>query len=95
MSFWKSLFGGGASAGGAAGKSGAPVEYKGFTLRVAPYESEGQYQTAGVIEKEIAGVRKEHRFIRADRFASREDAAEFSLLKARQLVDQMGDKMFD
>jgi len=91
MSFWKSLFGG--SSGGVE-KASEPVEYNGFTIRATPYKSEGQYQTAGVIEKDVAGVRKEHKFIRADRHASYDDAVEFSLGKARQIVDQQGDRMF-
>jgi hypothetical protein len=40
-------------------------------------------------------VRKEHKFIRADRHASYEDAVEFSLSKARQIVDQQGERVFD
>ena len=91
MSFWKSLFGG-ASAGR---KEPEPVEYNGYLIRPAPFEAEGQYQTAGTIEKEIAGARKEHRFIRADRHPSHEAAVEFTVLKARQIVDQVGDRMFD
>jgi hypothetical protein len=48
----------------------------------------------GVIEKEIAGEMKSHRFVRADRFATREEADQLTLVKARQIVDQMGDKVF-
>jgi len=92
MSFWKSLFGGGSSESEA--KASAPGEYSGFTIRAAPYKAEGQYQTAGVITKDIGGVAKEHKFIRADRHASYDDAVEFSLGKARQIVDQQGDRMF-
>src|SRR6185295_1851903 len=77
MSFWKSLFGG-SSQGGGEGKPSEPVDYNGFTIRAAPYKSEGQYQTAGVITKEVGGVTKEHKFIRADRHASYDDAVEFS-----------------
>ena len=94
MSFWKSLFGGG-SATESEGKPGAPVEYNGFTIRAAPYKAEGQYQTAGIITKEVGGVAKEHKFIRADRHASYDDAVEFSLAKARQIVDQQGERMFN
>jgi hypothetical protein len=71
-----------------------PVEYKGFIIRAAPYKSEGQYQTAGTIEREIGGVRKEHRFVRADAFASYDDAANFALSKARQIIDLQGDRIF-
>jgi hypothetical protein len=92
MSFWKSLFGGGATE--SAEKASEPVEYNGFTIRAAPYKAEGQYQTAGTITKDVGGVVKEHKFIRADRHASYDDAVEFSLSKARQIVDQSGDRMF-
>jgi hypothetical protein len=95
MSFWKKLFGGGGSseADGPAAPAKS-VEYNGFTIRAAPYKSEGQYQTAGVVEKEIGGVAKEHKFIRADRFPSLDDAVEFSLTKGRQIVDEQGERMF-
>jgi hypothetical protein len=90
MSFLKKLFGGGES--GAV--PGASVEHEGFTIRAEPFKAEGQYQTAGVIEKEIGGVRKEHMFIRAERHASFEGAVEFTLLKGRQIVDQEGERLF-
>ncbi|MDR3423021.1 MAG: HlyU family transcriptional regulator [Xanthobacteraceae bacterium] len=92
MSLVRALFGGPRSGEGE--KVSEPVEYKGFLIRAAPYKSEGRYQTAGVIEREIGGERKEHRFIRADAFASYEDAVQFSLAKARQLVDLQGERMF-
>ena len=93
MSFWKSLFGGGSSA--STEKTSEPFDYNGFTIRAAPYKAEGQYQTAGSITKEVGGVTKEHKFIRADRHASYDDAVEFSLAKARQIVDQSGERMFN
>jgi hypothetical protein len=94
MSFWKSLFGGSSSSASDA-KASAPVEYNGFTIRAAPYKAEGQYQTAGAITKDVGGVAKEHKFIRADRHASYDDAVEFSLAKARQIIDQQGDRIFN
>jgi hypothetical protein len=91
MSFWKSLFGGGS----ARAKEPEPVAYNGYLIRPAPFAADGQYQTAGTIEKDVAGTRKEHRFIRADRHPSFDAAVEFTVLKARQIVDQMGERMFD
>jgi hypothetical protein len=92
MSFFAKLFGRlGASE---PEKVSEPVEYKGYIIRPAPYKSEGQYQTAGTIEREIEGVRKEHRFIRADLFATYEDAVNFTLGKAKQIVDLQGERMF-
>jgi hypothetical protein len=72
-----------------------PVEYKGYIIRAAPYKNNAAYQTAGVIERELDGVRKEHRFIRADAYASYDDAVTFTLNKARQIIDLQGDRMFD
>ncbi len=96
MSFLKSLFGGGRGdkpAGEA--KAVKSVEHNGFTIEARPYEEGGQWQLAGIIAKEIGGVRKQHRFVRSDRFASLEDAADFALVKGRQIIAERGDKIFD
>jgi hypothetical protein len=92
MSFLKKLFGG----GGGAKEMAEPkrLDYKGFVITAAPYSEGGQYQTCGVISKEIEGVRKEHKFIRADRFSSLEEAQDFALSKGQQIVDSMGERMF-
>jgi hypothetical protein len=82
------LFGGPAAAGAEA------VEYNGYRIRPAPYWRLGQYQTCGVIEKEVAGEMKEHRFIRAEMHPSREAAIAFSIAKARQLIDEQGERLF-
>jgi len=98
MSFLKSLFGGRSAAeGGGGGKEilGDPVDYNGFIIRAAPFKSDEQYQTAGIVAKNVSGVRKEHRFIRADRHNTLNDALEFSLVKAKKLVDELGERMFD
>jgi hypothetical protein len=82
------LFGGGQDSGGTKPAATSSVEYEGFTIRAEPYKEAGQYQTAGVIIKEIDGVTKEHRFIRADRYASLDDALAFTLAKGRQIIDE-------
>ncbi len=71
------------------------VEYKGYRLRPAPYAAKGGFQTAGVIEKEIDGETKQHRFVRAETHPSQDDAAHFALVKGRQIVDEQGDRIFD
>ncbi|TGQ54470.1 hypothetical protein EN836_10560 [Mesorhizobium sp. M1C.F.Ca.ET.193.01.1.1] len=96
MSFLKRLFGGG---GGEATESGAAkpakqVEHKGFLISATPYKADGQYQTCGVVSKEVDGVMKEHRFIRADRFAGLDDAVDISIKKGIQLVDEQGERLF-
>ncbi|MBZ9742289.1 MULTISPECIES: HlyU family transcriptional regulator [unclassified Mesorhizobium] len=96
MSFLKRLFGGG---GGEAAEPAraAPakqVEHKGFTISATPYKTDGQYQTCGIVSKEVDGVVKEHKFIRADRFAGLDDAVDISIKKGIQLVDEQGERIF-
>jgi hypothetical protein len=94
MSFFKKLFGGGSGASSAEAAPAASAEHGGFSIKATPYQDGGQWQMCGVIEKEIAGEVKSHRFIRADRFPDREQAADFTLAKARQIIDQMGERVF-
>jgi hypothetical protein len=84
-----------AQAGSASGASApAPVEYKGYLIKPTPYLSNGQYQTAGSIEKDTPEGLKEHRFIRADTYSGREDAIAFTITKAKQIIDHQGDRIF-
>ncbi|WP_441997101.1 HlyU family transcriptional regulator [Microvirga sp. 2TAF3] len=71
-----------------------PTEYKGYRIRPAPYPAKGQYQTAGVIEKDFPGGMKEHRFVRAETHVSKDDAATFAIAKAKQIIDEQGDRIF-
>jgi hypothetical protein len=91
MSFFSALFG---RRPAEAAKAPDPVEYKGYIIRAAPFKNNGQFQTAGAIERDVDGVRKEHRFIRADAYASYEDAVTFTVSKARQIIDLQGDRIF-
>jgi hypothetical protein len=92
FSFLRSLFGGGG--GEAQGTSAVKqAEHKGFIIEARPYKESGQYQAAGVIKKDVGGVVKEHKFIRADRFTTLDDAANFSLAKGRQIVDEQGERL--
>jgi hypothetical protein len=92
MSFFKKLFGGGGVA--AAPKSVKSAEHKGFTIEARPYKEGGQFQLAGLISKEIDGVRKEYPYVRADRFTSIDEAAEIALVKGRQIIDEQGENIF-
>jgi hypothetical protein len=91
LSLWKSLFGSGRKR---SAETASKAEHKGFTIEARPYQEGGQYQTAGLISKDVDGVRKEHRFVRADRFTTLDDAVEFCLSKGRQIVDEQGDRLF-
>jgi hypothetical protein len=89
MGILKRLFGGGGETPRDA------VEYNGYRIRPAPFRADGQYQTAGVIEKDFPDGAKEHRFIRAERHVSEDEAAAFSVTKGKQIIDERGDKVFD
>jgi hypothetical protein len=96
MSFLKNLFGlGGKGAEESAPATVSEVEHKGFKIRATPFKEAGQYQTCGVISKEVGGVQKEHKFIRADRFPAIETAAEIAISKGKQIVDEQGERIFN
>lgn len=96
MSFLKSLFGlgGDKTAGDKPAAAAKETEHKGFIIRAMPYKEGGQFQTAGTISKEVDGEMKEYKFVRADRFSTLEEAADLSLSKGRQIVDEQGERMF-
>ena len=92
MSYLKRLFGG----GGPKAES-APAEreaYEGFDIAAAPIAEGGQYRLAGTISKEIDGTVHEHQLIRADLFTSRDEAVAFTFRKARQVIDEQGERLF-
>ena len=92
MSFLKRIFGGGD--GGFGSRPGATQDYKGFAITATPIKESAQWRLAGLITKEIGGVTKEHRFVRADLFSSKEEAEQFAFVKAQLIVDQNGEGMF-
>jgi hypothetical protein len=96
MSFWKKIFGGG---GDDAAKSIEPAvvgeeNYKGHTIKAITMPAGGEFQLAGTIEKTIEGELKSYKFVRADRFSSKEDVVSFSLAKGRQIIDEQGDSIY-
>ena len=94
MSFLKKLFGGGKSESVAPAGPKKQIEYNGYVIAATPYKEGGQWQTCGTVSKSIGGEMKEHRFIRADRFADEDAAADHAIMKGQQIVDQMGDRIF-
>ncbi len=95
MSFLKRLFGGGGDAGKTSETAVKEIEYNGFRIRATPFKEGGQFQTCGIISKEVGETVKEHRFIRADRFASIDDAVDVSFKKGKQIIDEQGESIFD
>ena len=94
MSFFRKLFGRESSSGSPQTPESRTVEHKGFTIRATPFKEGGQFQTCGIISKEIGGVVKEHRFIRADRFAGLDEASDTAVAKGRQIIDEQGERIF-
>ena len=91
MSFLKSLFGGKSAA---IATATARQEHKGFVIEAVPYHEGGQWQLAGTISRVIGGEAKSYRFVRADKFSDKGEAAARALDKGRQLIDEQGDKLF-
>jgi len=88
--FFSKLFGGGGE------KTAPAVEtetYKGFVIVPMPKGGSGTYNIAGSIHKEGDPDGASHDFIRADTFTSTEEAVRFSIIKAKQIIDQQGDRL--
>jgi hypothetical protein len=82
--------------GGSGGKSAPAFEaetYKGYVIEPRPKGTSGTYNIAGNIRKEDDPDGPSHDFIRADTFTSTEEAARFSIIKAKQIIDQQGDRL--
>ena len=95
MSFWKSLFGGGADKSEPAGDKVLGEEsYKGFLIKAIEMKAGSELQLAGTIEKDIGGELKTYRFVRADRMTSRDDLITLALSKGRQIIDEQGEAIF-
>lgn len=94
MSFLKRIFGGGGSDDSGAGKVLESEDYNGYAIRAIEMRAGSEYQLCGEIEKTIGEEAKVHRFIRADRLSSPEQAASTALAKGRQIVDEQGDRLF-
>ena len=92
MSILSRLFGGGAPAAPAEVE---PVTHEGFRIYAEPAHESGRWRINARVEKEIDGALRTHQLIRADTLDSREAATDATLAKARQVIDEQGDRLFD
>ncbi len=92
--FLRRLTGGGDTDDAAPAPSGPAVAYEGYAIHAAPRKQGSQWLTAGLIAKEFPDGVKEHHFIRAETHASQDDASAFAVVKAKQIIDERGDKLF-
>ncbi|MEL6211553.1 MAG: HlyU family transcriptional regulator [Pseudomonadota bacterium] len=86
MSLLSKLFGG----GGAAQSEPTTETYQGFTITPEPQRDGTNWRIAAKIEKE--GMT--HTLIRADQLSDRAECEKFSIAKAKQVIDEQGDRLF-
>jgi hypothetical protein len=82
--------------GGAPGVAAADaVPYKGYLIRPAPRRDGAHWNIAGSIVKESDPGGPAHEFIRADSFSALDEAVNFTVIKARQIIDERGGRLLD
>ena len=91
MLLWSRFFGGKQTKEPASPPS---EEHKGFRITPKPILEGGQYRIAARIEKEVGGVPRVYDLVRADTVASPDEARTLSLAKARQVIDEQGERLF-
>jgi hypothetical protein len=94
LGFLKKLFGGGGERPPPGPDRSQAVEHKGFTIVPLSRPHNGQFLTAALIEKEVDGALKAHEMIRADTHGSADAASSFAITKAKQVIDEQGDRIF-
>ena len=68
-------------------------DYNGFKIEPAPIVEGGKFRTAGYISGELDGETKRIQFIRADQNGDQQLAIDHSISKAKQIVDEQGQKL--
>ncbi|MFC3853797.1 HlyU family transcriptional regulator [Salinispirillum marinum] len=69
-------------------------EYKGYRIQFAPEPVGGQFRIAAHIQK-VGDDTRTHHLIRADLLPDMDTAIVHTRLKARQAIDQLGDRLFN
>ena len=92
--FLRRLTGGGGDDDAGGAPVGPALEYNGYTIQAAPRREGGQWLTAGVISKDFPDGPKSQHFVRAETHAGAEQARDFAVVKAKQIIDERGDKLF-
>jgi len=70
------------------------VDYKGFRVEPTPRKGPGGWTTEGIIRKELGEETRSEHFIRADTLMNEDEAVEYSVAKARKIIDEQGDRLF-
>ncbi|NNF76936.1 MAG: transcriptional activator HlyU [Rhizobiales bacterium] len=93
-SFLSKLFGGSSSKSARGSKRSDPVSYNDLVIQAAPEEAGDQWRLAGFIIKQSDDGPLERKFLRADTFPSRDEAIEYAVRKAKQIIDEQGARLF-
>ncbi|WP_375255762.1 HlyU family transcriptional regulator [Yoonia sp.] len=72
-----------------------PETYKDFAVYPAAQKDSDGFRLAARVEKQVGGDLKVHHLIRADILNTQEAANAAAVVKAKQLIDQMGDRLFE
>lgn len=70
------------------------VDYKGFSIVPTPRKAQGGWTTEGVISKQVGENTRSERFIRADMLMSEDEAVDYSVTKAKKIIDEQGERLF-
>lgn len=90
MSFLKKLFGGGDTP-----KPEPTAEtHKGYRISPTPVAEGNTYRVAATIEKEVDGEMRSHKLVRADTLQGLEEAQAACIRKAKQVIDEQGERIF-
>lgn len=88
MSIFKKLFGGGSS-------PAAKTEmHKDYRITPTPIAEGNSYRICALIEKEIDGDTRSHNLVRADTVQGLDEAQAACIRKAKQVIDEQGDRIF-
>ncbi|GMQ75749.1 MAG: HlyU family transcriptional regulator [Gammaproteobacteria bacterium] len=69
------------------------VDYKGFSIVPTPRKVQGGWTTEGTISKSTGDDTRSEHFIRADMLMSEQDAVDYSVAKAKKIIDEQGDRL--
>ena len=69
------------------------VDYKGFRIVPTPRKVQGGWTTEGTISKSTGDDTRSEHFIRADMLMSEQDAVDYSVSKAKKIIDEQGERL--
>ena len=70
------------------------VDYKGFSIVPTPRQVTGGWTTEGIISMGTGEDTCSERFIRADMLMSEDEAVDYSVNKAKKIIDEQGERLF-